>query len=444
MEWGGWILFSHGTSATRGICICFKNGFYCNIDNIFTNFEGRVLCCDICLNPEDGNKMTICSIYAPNRDSPSFFDALGHRLADCTENIILLGDFNLVMNTKLDRYGSDHNNWKSLEKLQEVCEEFHLSDTWRVRNENTMRFSWTRRRPNFQASRIDFALASKGLEPNVDNICYLQSILTDHSALYLSINLSRQDRGPGYWKLNAKLLCDNDTLNAVRAAIVTEIAKCEGDVPADKKWASILKCAQDKLKQIAREQAAVRNIVISNLSEQLNHYEENLPLNEKEAELYDKTKLDLEELQLQRAEGLIFRSKVRWYEEGEKNSKYFYNLEKSRYNAKTCTRLFDPEDETQLISGATDILKLQESFYTQLYKKDPDVRFTLENKYGVQLSKESFQLCSRPVTLKEATEALVAMKNQRTPGDDGLPVEFYKIFWREMSGPFMSLMEYVF
>ena len=37
----------------------------------------------------------------------------------------------------------------------------------------------------------------------------------------------------------------------------------------------------------------------------------------------------------------MFRSKVKWYEEGEKNTKYFYSLEKARYNAKTCYKIID-------------------------------------------------------------------------------------------------------
>ena len=37
--------------------------------------------------------------------------------------------------------------------------------------------------------------------------------------------------------------------------------------------------------------------------------------------------------------------------------------------------------------------------------------------------------CDRPLTLQECTQALSELKNNKAPGCDGDPVEFYKIFW---------------
>ena len=36
-----------------------------------------------------------------------------------------------------------------------------------------------------------------------------------------------------------------------------------------------------------------------------------------------------------KTKGAILRSKVRWYEDGERNTRYFYNLEKRNYEKKT-------------------------------------------------------------------------------------------------------------
>ena len=35
-------------------------------------------------------------------------------------------------------------------------------------------------------------------------------------------------------------------------------------------------------------------------------------------------------------------------------------------------------------------------------------------------------------TLKECSEAVLGMKNNKTPGIDSLPVEFYKMFWKNI------------
>ena len=44
-------------------------------------------------------------------------------------------------------------------------------------------------------------------------------------------------------------------------------------------------------------------------------------------------------------------------------------------------------------------------------------------------------------TLQECTDALFAMKNNKSPGLDGLPGEFYKIFWPKLKKHFFSTMQ---
>ena len=78
-----------------------------------------------------------------------------------------------------------------------------------------------------------------------------------------------------------------------------------------------------------------------------------MPLNSEQLDLYLRTKADLENLQMSRLKELIFRSKVRWTEAGEKTTKYFLNLEKARYNAKT----------SQTIISSEGVLTEQEQFY---------------------------------------------------------------------------------
>ena len=66
--------------------------------------------------------------------------------------------------------------------------------------------------------------------------------------------------------------------------------------------------------------------------------------------------------------GAIVRTKSRWYEFGEKNSKYFYNLEKRNHRKKhiTCTSLKKQNDTT--ISCPKEILEEEANFFSQLYE----------------------------------------------------------------------------
>ena len=51
------------------------------------------------------------------------------------------------------------------------------------------------------------------------------------------------------------------------------------------------------------------------------------------------TKHELENIEKQEANKYIFRSKSKYYEEGEKNTKYFMSLEKRNYTNKTIKQL---------------------------------------------------------------------------------------------------------
>ena len=46
-------------------------------------------------------------------------------------------------------------------------------------------------------------------------------------------------------------------------------------------------------------------------------------------------KLQVEEIIAYKTQGAILRSKVKWYNEGQKNTKDFHNLEKRHFNSKT-------------------------------------------------------------------------------------------------------------
>ena len=214
-EWGGKILFAHGSSASKGIAICVKKQIFGNIKNVLTDIEGRYIIFDI---EENSKIVTLVAIYAPNEDKPQFFQEITKLMRDRQENKIIVGDFNLTLNIELDRKNTYCNNNKAKEEVENIMDEFHLKDVWRIRNEEVREYSWFKKGTcgrDRKASRIDFTLASAGLDQDIQNIMYLSSIMTDHRAIYFVLDLTKQERGTGYWKLNNTLLQNELVLKSI-------------------------------------------------------------------------------------------------------------------------------------------------------------------------------------------------------------------------------------
>lgn len=81
---------------------------------------------------------------------------------------------------------------------------------------------------------------------------------------------------------------------------------------------------------------------------------------------YEKLKKELQEIYERKGNGAIFRSKVRWTESGEKPTKYFFNLEKTRYEKKIISQLQKWEDK--FVSDFKQINIETENHHSQFYK----------------------------------------------------------------------------
>ena len=339
-EWGGKIIFSHGSTQSKGVAILVKKDFKSVIENIFTSIDGRIVMVDV---REGCQVITIVAIYAPNEDCPQFFTNIASLIKERSEHKIIIGDFNLVLDVELDRENTYSNNNKAMYEVENLCDEFMLKDIWRSRNLDKKEFSW--RKGNtfpIKASRIDFALVSAGLDQNVELIQYTSSIFTDHRALYMVVELTQFDRGVGYWKFNTTLLQDKEFITKMNQEIELTLQATVNSLPK-KRWETLKTRVCKISKQYARRKASQRNLIISQLSEIVDEIESRLPVSREEYSMLEQTKADLEDKTLEKIQGVMFRSKAKWYEEGEKCTKYFYSLEKSKYNAKTCYKIIDEQ-----------------------------------------------------------------------------------------------------
>ena len=261
---------------------------------------------------------------------------------------------------------------------------------------------------------------------------------TDHSIITLDIIENNQKRGPGFWKLNTSLLLDLEYIEKIKKVVKNSYVFYKAQqtnpcliwelVKADIRGESIKfssfkkKTRVNKLKEIETE-----------LKESYKIYDENS--NAGELEKIERLEHEIRTIVEVENRGACNRAKAQWLTEGEKFNKFFHSLEKKRYNQKVISHIID--ENNREISNPPDILAAEKRFYESLYSSTLGIKndsinkkfFPIERK---TLNDDTKSSLDKDIDISEIKEAIKHMKNEKSPGIDGLPIEFYKIFWNEI------------
>jgi len=166
----------------------FNNKFNFQIQKLFVDPSGRFIICDIQANSKS---LTLANIYAPKEDSPAFFlDFFDHLSNFNCDDIVIGGDYNLVLDLEIDKRGGlFRTNQTSVKIVKEFCEKLVLADDWRILHPESSRYTWKKRRPSIHSS-LDFFLTSQSVVNNVTiadiNLGYKNRPLYDHVRLLLT------------------------------------------------------------------------------------------------------------------------------------------------------------------------------------------------------------------------------------------------------------------
>ena len=82
----------------------------------------------------------------------------------------------------------------------------------------------------------------------------------------------------------------------------------------------------------------------------------------------------------------------------------------------------------QITRHSKEILNEQKEFYEELYREDKTVNFEIENSFNVKLSQETRDSLEDTFSIADISKSIEELKTEKTPGLDGIPVEFYRKF----------------
>ena len=308
-------------------------------------------------------------------------------------------------------------------------------------------YTWRRRSPVIKC-RLDYFLVSSQLVNVTKETDIKPGFRTDHSLITINILENNQNRGRGFWKLNTSLLLDNSYTDKIKKSIRESYVLYKEQqtnpcliwelVKADIRGESI-KFASFKKKERANRLCELEN----ELKKAHETYDKNT--NTDELEKIDRLEAEIKTIIEVENRGASIRAKAQWLAEGEKSNKFFHGLEKIKYNQKIISRLID--EENREISHASDILSAEKHFFEKLYSSSLEEgnQSIWENFFPNERKTISDDIKSdfdRDININEIKEAVKRMKNEKSPGIDGFPVEFYKIFWNEIKDMLLELYQY--
>ena len=388
----------------------------------------------------DQNKTyTFVSVYAPND-----INARVTFLQDCREwvynfasndgNIIIAGDFNTTYR-KLDRASGKLD--KSGEEFRKFLDNLDLLDMFAIQNSQNKVFSYIHPSNSERNSRIDYILTSKHMQNLISETSILCCPAPDHKAVTLKLNLNPNTRGKGYWKLNNSLLKDEIYKNHIKNEITTTILEYSDHISRQ----NLLELIKIKIKEVtikfATSKKQQRTNKISEIEYEINRLDKLIAFQDDHDLLCKRKKLfsELNALYNSDTEAAYIRSRAKWIDQGEKSTSYFLNLEKQHQSSNSITKLINENGE--IAQNDKKILNHIEHFYSKLYKtnhpNEADIDSYLLNIKSLNiLTTQDLHLCEGPISKQESEQALSKMKGNKSPGLDGLSIEFYKCFWPEI------------
>lgn len=444
-EWGGKAYFVHGTNHARGVMILIKPKLDAEIVNLYHDDIGRVLLMEAKI--QDISYKFI-NIYAPNNEESQlhFYGYLKNFMnknINPEDKILLGGDFNVIMNPRLDRKGGHHESTlkyrQIINTINAIKFQFELMDVWRQKNAEIKRFTWRKKHPQSVFSRLDYWFISEKLFDSVEKVDILSSFRSDHSGIFIHIKpLPPNMKGRGYWKLNNAYLEE--------AEYIQGITKCKGDwlleindiEDSRLKWEYIKYKVRDFSIAYGIKRSKERKCKERELEDKLHDLEQRVDASSNEEHtnsLQDEivnVKAELSEIDNYKTEGLILRSRARWYEKGEKSNSYFLKLESRNKIKKSVNKLQRPNGTHT--TDPSDILSMQRDFYDTLYtsrheRNKQEIETYLRTVHTPTLNEEDRSQCEGELTLEECKSALNSFAKNKAPGNDGLTIEFYKKFW---------------
>lgn len=433
--------WSFGSSKQNGVAFLISKRLNAKVTSSHHDDEGRLLSLTLTVG---ALTLTVTNVYCPRTsvERQTFLTTVVEpRLTNCAH--VLLGDFNTVLDPARDRLNNPSARLDlSARCLIDVVERHSMSDLYRRLHPLEHGYTWKRPNGN-QMSRIDMIFATDDVACDVTSVSLRSWQWSDHSALVVvaTTQPSMPTRGPGYWHFNVSVLSDQDYCDQVKSFWTTwQQQRVRFGALADW-WETGKPYLRDMTIQHCQRQAKTRRQRRLQLQRDLEEYRREIAEgNDKVVAPLRAVETELKALDKVALNGARVRSRIQWTEEGEKSSTFFFGLEKQKQRDNLITEFVDENGRS--CKTTESLLKAAASFYERLYSRtDTASRHAdrLLESINRTISDEQRHFMDSPITGRELREAANSMHANKSPGIDGLPIEFYRHFWSMISNDLIDV-----
>lgn len=432
-DWPGKVVCVSGTNHSLGTMILLNKHFeYKNLDII--HLSERI----ICIGLEYDNEIYICmSVYYPNEQNEKCnFHREVNLILDQFKlrnvNIVVGGDFNCISNVAMDNISGKPHSTREIESFNSWAAHGDLFDVWRLFNGDIKDYTWRHKNKSIMR-RIDYIFCNKMFLDKIISSDILDIPKTDHRAIRVDASYDSGIKGSGIWKFNNSMLSDIGYAQCINDAIANLVLEKKHTSPQIF-WDYCKNILKDKTIIYCKYANKKRKNELKNIQIQIEKYSKQLTDNPDNMALIQKlneAKLYFDRSSINDLRGAQIRSKIKWIEEGERNTKFFLTLEKVRAKQKIMTKL---ETEHNIITDQKEIIQHQVQFYKKLYSKPKrydhdECGAFLQNIALPAINEEDKNILENEIEILELGKALKCLKNNSSPGSDGLTTAWYKFFW---------------
>ena len=237
---------------------------------------------------------------------------------------IILGDFNMVEDIKMDRYGGnprEKHTW-GLATLNTLKRETNVVDIWRQLYPKRKEFTWHSLYDNVQ-SRLDRIYLSKEIVPLVNDVEIETFSISDHDLVAIDMTPPEPPtpRGPGYWKMNNSLLKNEEFKELIKNFWVAWRERKNEYANLLIWWDLGKYFLRETIISYSRQKAKANNVCRKQLVQRIQNLKAEDPPN---VELLRELREELHTQDRQKSNKIFIATKLEAIEKDEKPTKFFY------------------------------------------------------------------------------------------------------------------------